>query len=101
MADVAHVGDIGVLFRATIKSGGSALDISDASTKDFIFGRPDGTKLTVSTVFQTDGTNGVIEYTSVSGDLSVAGTYGLQAHIIRPSGDKKTNKERFPVDPNI
>jgi len=101
MAATAHVGDIGLVFEVTIKDGTSAINISDATTKDLIFSRPDGTKVTVSAVFKTTGADGIIKYTTVSGDLSVAGTYGLQAHIIRPSGNWKTDKGRFPVDSNI
>ena len=102
----AHVSDIGTVFRVTvydIDSGGttSALNISAASTKQLIFGKPDGTTLTKTATFTTDGSNGQIEYSTVSGDLSKAGTWSLQAYIVTSGGEWRTDVGTFKVYENL
>lgn len=96
-----HVGDIGTIIRGTAKDGSAIVDVSTATTKDFIFRKPDGTVITRSTVFTTDGTNGQIEYVTVSGDLDRAGTWSVQLHIILPTGEWKSDIFKFDVYANL
>ena len=81
----AQVNDIGTTFQVTVydstSTGDSTVaDISTATTKQMIFSKPDGTTLTKTAVFGTDGSNGVVEYVSVDGDLNMAGTWHLQVN---------------------
>tara|TARA_R110000796_G_scaffold252337_1_gene386141 strand:- start:1426 stop:1755 length:330 start_codon:yes stop_codon:yes gene_type:complete len=87
----AHVNDIGTVFRVTVydttATGGSEVaNISAATTRSLIFGRPDGTTFTKSAVFTTNGTDGKIEYATVDGDLGKAGTWSIQAYVALSSG---------------
>lgn len=102
-ANEIHVGDIGTVFRTTIKSGGSAVDVSGATTKQMLFQKPGaaGTILTKSAVFTTDGTDGVVEYVTVEDDLDTAGIWLRQVYIVLPSGEWHTNVDRFEVYPNL
>lgn len=78
-----HVADIGTQFIVTIKDEDSAVvNISSATTKQLTFSRPNGTSLVVSGTLVTDGTDGKMKYTTVSGDLSVAGIYRLQGYVV-------------------
>ena len=55
-----RVGDIGTKFQVTVKDGASVVDISSAtSTKQIILKKPDGTTLTKSATFSSDGTDGL------------------------------------------
>ena len=102
----AHVNDIGTIFRVTVydatSTGGSTVaDISTASTKQIVFSRPDGTTLTKTAVFTTDGEDGDIEYVSVDGDLNMAGTWHLQAYVVTPAGNWRTDVGHFRVYDNL
>lgn len=102
----AHVNDIGTTFRVTVydatSTGGSAIaNISAASTKQMIFSRSDGTTFTKTAVFTTDGSDGDIEYVSVDGDLNMAGTWHLQAYVVTPAGNWRTDVGHFRVYDNL
>ena len=41
-----HVGDIGTEFRALVKDGDTVVDLTDVSTLEMFFEKPDGTTVT-------------------------------------------------------
>jgi len=101
-ANEIRVGDIGTKFQVTIKDGASVVDISSAtSTKQIILKKPDGTKLTNSATFSSDGTNGVMYYTTVDGDLDVAGIWKLQGKVVITAGTFSTDIYSFKVHRNL
>lgn len=74
---------IGLIFRATVKDeNGDAIDLSGASTKELHFEAPSGAGKEMTAAFYTDGTDGVIQYTTVSGDLDEDGTWSVQAYVV-------------------
>tara|TARA_Y100000401_G_scaffold116147_1_gene121266 strand:+ start:5763 stop:6092 length:330 start_codon:yes stop_codon:yes gene_type:complete len=102
----AHVNDIGTVFRVTIydttATGGSEVaDISTATTKNFIFQRPDGTSFTKVATFTTDGSDGKIEYATVDGDLGKAGTWSIQAYVATSGGTWNSSVANFRVFENL
>jgi len=100
-ANEIHVNDVGTLFTLTIKDGDSAVNISSATTKKIIIKKPSGTKLTYSTAFVSDGTDGKMKYNAVSGDLDEAGTYKLQSYVIISDGTFYTDITSFKVYRNL
>lgn len=83
-----RIGDIGTIFRGTIyDEDGNAQDISTATTKQLIFKKPDGTLLPKTATFFTDGTDGKLQYTSVSGDFNVVGRWQIEPYVITPAGE--------------
>lgn len=98
-----HVGDIGAVFLITIKDSqtNTSIDVSGATTKQIIFQKPDGTLLTKDAEFTDNGSDGQIQYQTVSGDLDVKGDWKIQAYIVIPSGSWRTNINNFRVYENI
>lgn len=96
-----HINDIGTKFEVTIKDNELIVDISDATTKEIIFKKPDDSVLTKPASFTTDGIDGKMEYSVVSGDLNVSGLWKLQVRIVTPSGEWKTDITDFPVVDNL
>lgn len=92
-----RVGDIGVTFKVTISDCGTAVDISSASTKQILLYKPDGSLLTKSASFFTDGTDGILTYSTISGDVDVAGFWRIEAHVIIGSSEYYSEIERFRV----
>ena len=101
-----HVGDIGTIVRATINDTDAAgtasvFNASGAITKQLIFRKPDGTKLTKSAAFTTDGTDGKMQYTTISGDLDTAGAWNIQAYLVTSSGTWYSSVGSFKVYENL
>ena len=63
-ANEIHMNDVGTKFLVTVTDGTTAVDISSATTKQLIFQKPSGTKLTKATAFTSDGTDGKMQYIS-------------------------------------
>ena len=101
----AHVNDIGTIFRVTVydttSTGGTTVaDISSASTKKFTFKRPDGTTFERVAVFTNTGSDGLIQYATVDGDLNGPGTWHLQAYVVTSDGTWNTSVGYFKVIEN-
>jgi hypothetical protein len=93
-----HNGDIGTIFRLTITdTAGTAIDVSTAVTKYIYFQEPDGTKIQKTAAFYTNGTDGIIQYTTVSGDIDLVGTWMVQGYIETSLGKFWTEKDSFKV----
>jgi hypothetical protein len=98
MTTFIHNGDIGTIFRLTIvDTAGTAIDVSGASTKYIYFEAPNGTKTRKDAVYYTDGTDGIIQYTSVDGDIGQAGNWKIQGYIEPADGKFFTRVTSFTV----
>jgi hypothetical protein len=94
--------NIGVSFTATIlDQSGEVVDLSSATTLDFIFQRPDGTLLVGAGGLVTDGTDGKMRYTTVSGDLDDVGAWRYQTHIEIGSSSFYSAVSKFKVLKNL
>jgi hypothetical protein len=96
-----HFGDIGTILESTIKNINSPVDISSATTKNILLQKPSGAILTKAGNFTTDGTDGLLDYTTISGDLDESGVWQIQAHVILGSGDWHSDIKNFSVFPNL
>ncbi len=97
-----HVDNIGTTFKCTILNGDGIENVSGATTKNIIFTRPDGTKMTKAASFYTDGSDGIITYTVVSGDLSVAGLWRIQGYVEYSASEQYySNIKTFTVYGNL
>ena len=102
MASEVHVGDA-VTFKATVlDEENNIVDVSVATTKQIWLTQPDGTIVTKTASFYTDGTDGIIKYQCSSSDLSAAGVWSIQGYVILPvSLPYHTNIEMFKVYRNL
>lgn len=100
-----HVGDIGTTITVTVLEDETALDISGATTKEFIIKRPDGDLVTKTASFVTTGTDGRLRYTVTSGDVSgdvlndISGTWQVQVYLEMPGWSGKSESGKFTVVP--
>jgi hypothetical protein len=81
MTEESHVGDIGTQFLLTIVDNSAIVNISSASNLTIYIKKPDSTLLAVTGTLYTDGTDGIMYYNSVSGDLDQSGIYKIQAKV--------------------
>lgn len=104
-ANEIHVGDVGTVFEVILKDDEDVVDISQATVKQIHFRKPDASTLEKPGTFNDDGTDGMMYYTSVEGDLNLAGKWQIQAYVVlpvsTPAGTWSSDLGRFEVFPNI
>lgn len=94
--------DIGTDIKITIKDGNAVVDVSSVTTKEIVFKKPSGTLVTKAASFDTDGTDGVIKYTTESGFLDEIGTWEIQGRVkFSSTQDWKTSLGNMRVHRNL
>ena len=94
------VGDVGTAFNVTIKdcATDAIIDLSpDVTTQEITFKKPDGTVVTKAAVFLTDGSDGVISYVSIAGDIDLGGTWKIQGKIEGAGFENSSSIDSFYV----
>lgn len=92
MAEVYN-GDIGTIFRATLSDDAGVVDLSTTTSKAIILFDPAGNSTSHPAVFLDggagDGTDGIMEYTTVAGDLDLGGQWVWEAQIAFGGGTQR------------
>ena len=92
--EAVHQGDIGTeLVVAVTDEDGEVVDISGATTLTIYLTRPNGTTLTKTAVLDDDGTDGLMRYDTVAGDLIAAGTWRIQGYVAGVGGWSGSTRE--------
>lgn len=99
MENVIHVGDIGTVFRLTIveNDGKTIVPLSNVTDKKILLKKPNGTKIEKNAEFFTDGEDGIIQYTSVEGDIDTAGVWFIQGWVSFSPHEFSSEKTKFRV----
>lgn len=93
-----RVGDIGTIFEVTVKEGAAAVPINSATVKEIKFKNPSGVILLKTAAFKTNGADGIMTYTAVSGDLDESGVWEIQGYVEMPGWKGHTQKGLFFVE---
>jgi hypothetical protein len=97
-----HVGDENVTFTFTVMEDCAAINISTATVKELIFRKPNGTSVTQTASFSTDGTDGDIKYVTIAGDLDEPGIWRVQAEVTLGAGSYYHSEiQKFKVLANV
>lgn len=72
---------------------GDLLDLSEADVKKFYILKPDRTVFSANATFYTDGTDGILLYTSESGHFDQLGIYEFQVYV-EINGAALTSRKR-------
>ena len=97
-----RVGDIGTIIKLTVyDQDGVVADISVASTKQIIFQNAYGKQVVKNATYETDGTDGILTYTTLITDLDKAGAWKVQGKVVIPAGTFFTDITEFTVHPNL
>lgn len=88
---------VGTKLRWTVLDEGEILDLTNASTKQVKFVKPDGSQVTKPLAFITNGADGRVEYVVEPGVLSLAGTYKWQLYFVISPWQDHSCKGQFVV----
>ena len=94
--DKIHVNDIGTNLRVTVEDDGAVVDLTGHTALVYKFTKPDSTTLYKSGTAYV-AASGIMNYTTVDGDLDQKGIWFLQCYVEIPSGNWHTNKATFTV----
>ena len=94
-------GAVGTTLQLELLDDGAVVDVSSATTKEIILEKPDGSTVTKTAAFVTDGTDGKIKYTTIAGDLDQVGRWRIQGRIISSSGNWPSEAGTFRVKANL
>ena len=98
---VLRKGDVGVIFRNTVKDQDDAVvDISSATTNQIKITKPDGTVFVATAVFTDDGEDGQHQFVTTSEVLTQVGVYKITSYIIltSPAGTWHSTDRTIKVD---
>ena len=98
-----HKNDANLGLRFTIKDeNDNVVNLSGAAKKDIIFKKPNNVKFTKSGSLVTDGTDGVIQYATATGDLDTVGYWRAQCFVdLGSSGSFYSDVVKFKVHDNL
>lgn len=100
-----HYNDIGTIILTTINdcvSGTStALDVSASTSVSLVLKSPSGISSTKTAIFNTDGSDGKVKYTTVDGDLNEVGTWRMQAIVNFATSSFRSDVKTFKVYENL
>jgi hypothetical protein len=102
MADI-FVGDIGTSFSVTIKDKATSniIPLQNATIKTFTLQRPNGSKVSRDALFATNGTDGKLKFITIDGDITLPGSYRLQAYVELPDGHWYTSIVNITAEPHL
>jgi hypothetical protein len=100
-ANEIHLQDIGTVFEVTLLDGVDIVDLTGASAQSIVFLLPDKSVVTKTSVFKTNGTDGIIQYVTLADDLSQIGKWKLQAVVVLPTGIWSSDISEFKVHDNL
>jgi hypothetical protein len=86
-----------VLNNAGFPNDYTPMNIYGLTAANVFLIKPSGTITAGSGTLYTDGSDGILLYTTVAGDLDEAGLYELQGRIYTPSGDFYNSVTYFQV----
>lgn len=96
-----QIEDIGTSIRIRVQENNVNVDISPATSMKIFLKKPSGVTSTKVASFVTDGTDALMHYVSVSGDIDEIGTWKAQGWVRLPQGDFFTEVTSFKVNRNI
>lgn len=96
-----HVNDIGTAFDITLYDNDEVVDISNPVSLIINFIKKDGSCMPKTAVLKTDGTDGVLRYITVDGDLDQEGSWSLQAIVELATGKWSSDITKFKVHGNL
>lgn len=98
-----QVGDIGTILQVLFTDcDGVAVNISTATTMKIILKSPHGTVTSNTATFDTDGSDGMLNYTSIADTFNVAGNaWSIQGYIEMPTWSGHSSTNTFVVHENL
>lgn len=100
MTEEIHRYDIGTVLKVTLMEGDAILSIAAASVRKIKLRKPSGEVVEKTASLFTDGTDGIMTYTTIADDLDETGEWKIQAYV-EIGGHWHSSTDTFRVFPNL
>lgn len=100
MSSEIHIGDT-TKFVILVMDGSTVVDLSTTTSITVTLKKPDGTKLTKTPTFVTNGSDGYITFTTTTTDLDTSGYWSIQSFIVTSTKSWHTDIQKIQVLPNL
>lgn len=99
MSDLIYLNTVGCLLKVRIRDEDShaPVNISTATSKKIVLLYPSGKVREFTASFTTDGSDGLIQYYTVSGDLNETGKYTISGRVVTPTFESTSQSGVFEV----
>lgn len=95
----AHVGDVGLVLKATVKDENKAVvSIATATVLQLKLKDPYKVTTVKTAALYTDGTDGALKYATVASDLHTAGKWKAMGYVEMPGRKFHTKEKVFTVE---
>jgi hypothetical protein len=102
MSAELHVNDFGTVLTFTfLDESNEVVPLAGLTSREIIFKKPDGTRLSKTPSLTTDGSDGKVYYTLASGDFDVKGMWQVQGRAANASSNYYSDVLTFKVFENI
>lgn len=101
MSSNIHANDVGTKLSIKVVDEGEIVNLANATTLAIMIRKPNGLVLTFAGQLETDGTDGIMYYITIPGDIDEAGNYKIQGRVTLPNGIFYTSVGTFMVHCNI
>ncbi|HXH05869.1 MAG TPA: hypothetical protein VNI83_04690 [Vicinamibacterales bacterium] len=96
-----RLGDTGTKLRVALLDGETPVDLSALVVGKLKLRKPDGTVIERVATVVPPPSSGVLEYTTIAGDLDQVGQWEIQAYIEVGTGQWHSTREIFVVSPRL
>jgi hypothetical protein len=101
MPSSLRIGDVGTPFKITVYDVDGVVNLSSCTSKKIYLEKPSGETLEKTASFLTDGSDGIIQYLTIQGDIDEVGTWQIQAKIEFSNSKFSTDIQKFKVLRNL
>lgn len=100
-SSILRLGAEGVKIQISLNNCGEAIDLTTATTTDLHIIKPDDTVVVWSASPIGDATDGVLEYTTITGDLDQLGYYYGEVYLVNSTYNGNSARFEFKVVDDI
>jgi hypothetical protein len=98
----AHVGDVGLILKPTVKDETDTIvSIATATVLTIKLEDPFGVVTSKTASLFTDGTDGILKYATLAADLHTAGRWVAQGYVEMTGRKFHTAQKVFTVEGNL
>ena len=102
MSAELHVGDFGTVLTFTfLDETSTAVDLTGLTTREIIFRKPNGERLSKTPSLTSDGTDGKVTYTVASGDFDTKGMWQIQGRAANANSNYYSDIHSVKIFDNV
>jgi len=100
-ANDAHVADEGTILQKTVVDGVTPFDLSTTTALNLVVTDAGGNTSSIAGAFETDGTDGIVNFETIATTWQVPGVASEQVQLINPDGAWSSEITKRRIHPKL